>query len=110
MIKYKIILSGGSMPWMNLKQSLKLVEEIGYGGVGILPTRRVAFDIKNSVELNLLAVHSIHQSWRLDNSLNKKYGISFLNSLLLKGIGYIFFPSIGKSNSVINLLISRKKI
>ena len=110
MSKYKIILSGGTVPWMNLKQTLKLVGEVGYDGLEILPTRRVISDFKNLVELNPLAVQSVHQSWRLDNPLDKEYGISFLKSLLFKGIGYIFFPSIGKSNNVMNLLISKKKL
>ena len=64
MSKYKIILSGGTVPWMNLKQTLKLVGEVGYDGLEILPTRRVISDFKNLVELNPLAVQSVHQSWR----------------------------------------------
>ncbi len=111
MLYHKVLLSGGSFPWFGINQYFKFIKEIGYDGLEILPTRRVVSSMNNSTVLkNPLAVHSIHQSWRLDNPLDKKYGISFLTSFLLKGIGYIFFPPVEKSNHVIDLLILKNKI
>lgn len=110
MAKYKIILSGGTVLWMAFKESSKFVKEIGYDGLEILPTRRIISNIKSFDLQDYSFIESTHQNWRLDNSSDKEYGISFLKSLLFKGIRYIFFPPIEKSNHAIDLLISKKKI
>ena len=118
MSKNEIILSGGSIPWLGIKQSLDYAIDTGYDGLEILPTRTVIKDLENVIELygkdewinsfsNLHSIKGIHQNWRLDIGLDKEYKIHFLSSLFYTILRILLFPSIDKSKKTIEI-VSKK--
>jgi len=111
MIKHEILLSGGSFPWLKIDQYSKLIKQINYNGIEILPTRKINKKTKRLLtEKNLSFIHSIHQNWRLDNKMSNHHRVSGFSDTFLRIIRYIFFPQIKDSNYLIDTLISKKNI
>lgn len=115
MKRNEILLSGGSIPWQNLKNSLHYAKDIGYDGIEIVPLRNIVTEIKNIIDkydknnlpeyikkLNL--IKGVHQNWRLDIGFDKSYGIKFPVTLFFTILRFIFFPKIEKSNESIKFL------
>lgn len=109
MKKYKIILSGGSIPWLGIQESISYCLEAKYDGLELLPTRVVVNEIEKNIKSldNLYHVYGIHQNWRLDMGSDKEYNISFFWRLIYNFIRIIFFPEENKSNKI-TAIISRK--
>lgn len=115
MSKIEIILSGGSILWLNINESLSYALNSGYDGLEILPTRSVTKEIEDAIKIygknrwftafrNPDLIKGVHQSWRLDIGLDKEYKINFLWGLFFTAIRIIFFPSIDKSKKIIELV------
>lgn len=115
MSNFKIILSGGSIPWLGIKESLSYSKNTGYDGLEVLPTRKVVSDIENAIRLfgkdrwtkyfkNLDNIYSIHQNWRLDITLDKQYKINLLWSLFFTITRILLFPNINKSKRIIEII------
>ena len=118
MSKNEIILSGGIIPWLGIKQSLDYAIDAGYDGLEILPTRKVIKELASVVKIygedkwvnyfsNLNLIKGIHQNWRLDIGLDKEYKINLFWSLFFTVIRILLFPSIDKSKKIIEI-VSRK--
>lgn len=118
MSKNEIILSGGSIPWLGIKQSLDYAIDAGYDGLEILPTRKVIKELESVIKIygedqwanyfsNLNLIKGIHQNWRLDIGLDKEYKINPLWSLFFIVIRILLFPSIDKSKKIIEI-VSKK--
>ncbi len=118
MSKNEIILSGGSIPWLGIKQALNYSIGTGYDGLELLPTRTIVKELENVIKKygkdkwanyfsNLNFIKGIHQNWRLDIGLDKEYKINFLWSLLFTVIRILLFPSIDKSKKIIEI-VSKK--
>lgn len=116
--RIKIILSAGSIPWLGVNQAIEFSERIGYDGLEILPTRLIVSEMNHAIKLNgedkwvdsfinLKSIKSIHQNWRFDIGLDKKYGIGFLWSVFFNVVRYLLFPAIDKSQEILEI-ISRK--
>lgn len=115
MKKNEILLSGGSIPWYGLKRSIRYVENIGYDGLELIPSRIVTSEIKSAIKThgrkrwtrhisNLVLIKSIHQNWRIDIGLDKTYGIGFPISIFFIFLRLVLFPKIKESNKIIQLL------
>lgn len=97
MQKNKILLSTGSILWMNVKDAIAFAHDTGFDGIELVPTKKVVRNFLNQ-PLDSLSyitfVKSLHQNWLFDISLDKEYGISFMPSLLASIIRLIFFPKV----------------
>lgn len=118
MSKNEIILSGGSIPWLGIKQALNYSIDTGYDGLELLPTRKVTRELESIIKIygedkwanyfsNLNSIKGIHQNWRLDLGLDKEYKINPLWSLFFTVIRILLFPSIDKSKKIIEI-VSKK--
>lgn len=121
MNKNEIIFSGGSIPWIGIKQSLDYAKDAGYDGLEILPTRKVIKELENVIKVygedkwvnyfsNLNLIKGIHQNWRLDIGLDKEYKINFLWSLLYIIVRLLFFPKIDKSKKIIGIISEKLRL
>lgn len=120
MSKYEVILSGGSIPWLGIKQALSYSANTGYDGLEILPTRKVTKEIESAIKIygddewancfsNLNLIKGVHQNWRLDIGLDKEYKINFLWSLFFTVIRILLFPGIDKSKKIIGIISKKLK-
>jgi hypothetical protein len=106
-MKYKeILLSSGSLPWMNIIQIVNFANETNYTGIELLPTRIIPFGLKIINQQNSFKskIKSIHQNWRLDTGHDKSYGIKFPMNIFFVLLRFIFFPKINRSTEDIKLL------
>lgn len=115
MKKNGILLSLGSIPWYGLKRSIQYVENIGYDGLELIPSRIVTSEIKSAIKIhgrkkwtrhisNIKLIKSIHQNWRIDIGLDKTYRIGLPISIFFIFLRLILFPKIKESNKIIKLL------
>lgn len=115
MNQYRIILSSGSILWLDTKKAIKYSKDSGYDGLEILPTRKVVRNIEDAIKLygedewinffsDLDYIKGIHQNWRLDIGLDKDYKINFLWSMFFTVIRLIFFPNVNKSKKIVGML------
>lgn len=115
MSNFRVILSGGCIPWLGIEESLSYCKKTGYDGLEVLPTRKVVSDIENAIRLfgkdrwtkyfnSLDNIYSIHQNWRLDIGLDKEYKINFLRSLFFTIIRVALFPKPDKSERIIEII------
>lgn len=118
MSKNEIILSGGIIPWLGIKQSLDYALDAGYDGLEVLPTRKVIRELTDVIKKygedkwvnyfsNLSLIKGIHQNWRLDIGLDKEYKINLFWSLFFTVIRILLFPGIDKSKKIIEI-VSKK--
>ncbi|MBI2028535.1 MAG: hypothetical protein HYT07_02890 [Candidatus Levybacteria bacterium] len=117
MNKCNIYLSGGSIPWLNTKQSIKLAKETGLDGIELVPFKRITSELlksyrqnafRNDVEMSY--VKNVHQSWRLDVGHDEEYGIGFISSLFFIMLRFLLFPKVRESNNLIELLTQNLNI
>lgn len=115
MSKNEIILSGGSIPWLGLKQSLDYAIGTGYDGLEILPTRKITKEFENVIKVygedrwveyfsNSNLIKGIHQNWRLDIGLDKEYKINFLWSWFYTILRILLFPKTNRSKKIITII------
>lgn len=115
MNQYRIILSSGSILWLDTEKAIKYSKDLGYDGLEILPTRKVVRNIEDAIKLygedewinffsDLDYIKGIHQNWRLDIGLDKDYKINFLWSMFFTVIRLIFFPNVNKSKKIVGML------
>lgn len=115
MSKNEIILSGGSIPWLGIKQALNYSIDTGYDGLEILPTRKVVNELEGLIKIygedkwldhisNPDLIKSIHQNWRLDIGSDKEYKINFLWSLLYIILRFLLFPKNNRSKKIIRII------
>jgi len=115
MSKNEIILSGGSIPWLGIKQALNYSIDTGYDGLEILPTRTVIRELESVIKIyredrwadyfsNLKLIKGIHQNWRLDIGLDKEYKINLLWSLFFTIIRVLLFPKTDRSKKIIRII------
>lgn len=93
-----VLLSGGSLLWLNIKEATHVTRPLGYDGIELLPTRRVVNEMKKlAVNKELHAYESyikgIHHNWRLDIGKRTDYHISLLTDIFFTIIRFLFFPS-----------------
>lgn len=116
-MKNEILLSTGSLPWMGIKRITQLVQELGYEGIEILPTRNIATTIQKKVKHHgikklretipeLQFIKSIHQTWRLDIGKDKKYGIGFSQAMAYNLLRLAFFPNKKEATLCIKNILS----
>ncbi|MDP2637839.1 MAG: hypothetical protein Q8P26_02160 [Candidatus Levybacteria bacterium] len=116
----RILLSSGSLPWINIKKIINLAKTAGYDGIELVPTRKAVKEIKEYADykiskpdnnkLYLSAIKSIHQNWRLDIGQDKSYGIKLSNAVFFNILRLILFPKIIESNKKISLLSKKLNI
>ncbi|OGH23375.1 MAG: hypothetical protein A2698_01940 [Candidatus Levybacteria bacterium RIFCSPHIGHO2_01_FULL_42_15] len=97
MQKNKILLSTGSILWMNVKDAIAFAHDTGFDGIELVPTKKVVTDFLNQPLDSLsyiTSIKSLHQNWRFDAGLDKEYGINLMPSLLALTIRLIFFPKV----------------
>lgn len=113
MRRNEIILSGGSVPWLGLKQTIHLAKNVGFDGIELVPTRKITSDIvpilkekQNVIQSlpELKHVRGFHQSWRLDIGNDRRYGLPLLVISLFLTVRLLFFPNIKYSRKCIGFL------
>lgn len=101
----KIVLSSGCFPWMSLGKVCSLAQKTGYGGIELLPSRKMSNELKRpSTKPLLKKINGLHQNWRLDIGLDKSYGIQFPLSALFTILRLVLFPETKTSNETLKLL------
>ncbi len=121
MSKTKIILSGGSIPWLGISKAIDYALETGFDGLEVLPTRIIVDEIENSIELkgrdrwfesfsSIDLIGSVHQSWRLDIGLDKEYKINIVESLLFTILRLLFFPQQSRSKKIVRIISDKLNI
>lgn len=113
MTRNEILLSGGSVPWLGLQQTIHLAKSTGFDGIELVPTRKITSELMLIVKKDKNIIHSLpelkyvkglHQSWRLDIGNDKKYGLPLLVIPLFLTIRLLFFPEIKYSRRCIGFL------
>lgn len=106
MERNNILLSSGSLPWLGIKDIIKVSKMANFDGIELVPTRKIIseFSLHNISSSELKKIKSIHQSWRLDIDHDKEYGIRFPITLFFTALRFLFFPKINESNKLINSL------
>lgn len=106
-----VLLSGGTVPWMGIKEATSLAKKTGFTGIEVLPVRKVVREVNNEPRDDfrektgrieqLRSVKSLHHSWRLDEQRIPKLNLE----TILFGIARpLFFPKIDKSERVLSFL------
>lgn len=102
MYKNNILLSTGSVLWMDIKHVIPLAKEAGFDGIELVPTKIITNEKRNLSNLGF--IKGIHHNWRLDIGQDNKYGINKLTSVIFILIRLIFFPSVYKSRTFLQYL------
>jgi len=115
MKKNNILLSTGTILWMNVKQAIFLAKETGFDGIELVPSRQIIKGIKhilNQTHLGREKTHisyfkhikGVHHSWRLDIGHDLEYGLPFLLIPFFTIIRFFFFPKVKESRAYISTL------
>lgn len=108
-----VILSTGSIPWMGIKQIVQFAREAGYGGIELVPTRKITSETMHILKSGqniiqslpeLKYVKGLHQSWRLDIGNDREYGLPLFTTPFFLTLRLIFFPKINQSKGCIGFL------
>lgn len=105
---HTIILSQGSIPWLNLNKAITYTTKLGLDGIELVPFKWVISDLRklkiNHKSSKFKYIKSIHQNWRLDIGHNKEFGIYFPQNFLFNIIRLLLFPSTNISSRHIESL------
>lgn len=104
MQRNEILLSGGSVPWLGLKQTIHLAKSVGFDGIELVPTRKIAAEITHILQAELKYVKGLHHSWRLDMGHDREYGLPFFATPFFLIVRLLFFPKIMHSRESLGLL------
>ena len=109
MNKYEILLSTGSVPWFGLERASNYAHKIEYDSLEFLPLRQFVRQAKQAIRIykadwlnhlpGLETVQSIHQSWVLDNDLERKHGLE--PRTFDKVLRLLLFPKVNDSREVV---------